>query len=127
MESKKEIVATFINKLFESRELAHMYHLQSESYSKHIALQEYYDNVLDLIDSLVEGWQGKYITIIEDYDIIRDANGDKSDVLAYFKELGTWIESNKIDCFEEDSFLLNITDEVCLLIYKTIYKLNFLE
>ena len=37
-----------ISTLFASRTQAHVFHLQSKSYSEHIALQAYYDGILDL-------------------------------------------------------------------------------
>jgi hypothetical protein len=44
---------SLFSKLFESREMAHIYHLQitgDGSYSGHKALDKYYNSVLDLID-----------------------------------------------------------------------------
>ena len=46
------------SKLFESREMAHIYHLQVSgepgSHAKHTALGEYYEGVLGLIDDVIE-------------------------------------------------------------------------
>ena len=48
----------FIAKLFLTRELAHRYHLSTKSYSQHKALQNFYEDLLDLIDDLAEMTQG---------------------------------------------------------------------
>ena len=50
----------YVGTLMQSRNQAHIFHLQTSSYSQHIALQEYYEGIVDLIDSLVEAYQGKY-------------------------------------------------------------------
>ena len=57
----------FINKLFHSRNVAHIVHLETTSYAKHKALNEYYDSLLDLTDELSEvsfGAMGKQKLII---------------------------------------------------------------
>lgn len=117
----------FINRLFESREQAHVYHLQSEEYSKHIALEEYYEKIIKLIDELVEVYQGQY-DIIEDYTLIKSNDIDKTDVIKYFKELATFIQDNRGDVFKkEDTHLLSIVDDILIIVFKTTYKLRFLK
>lgn len=49
-----------LEKLFEARDQAHAMHLVTKSYAEHKALQEFYENWLDLTDSFFETWQGKY-------------------------------------------------------------------
>lgn len=120
-------VVEFINRLFESREQAHVYHLQNKEYAQHIALQEYYEGILDYIDNIVEVYQGQY-DLIGDYSIIKPNDIDKSDVVKYFQELAEFIKIGRFDAFkEEDLHLQAIFDEVLALIYKTLYKLRFLK
>jgi hypothetical protein len=119
----------FISKLFESREMAHIYHLQVKgdtgSHAVHMAMSDYYTNVLEMIDDLSEIYMGQY-DIIENYNMIDTNNTKNKDVLEYFKELSEYIKSNKYNSFnKEDSHLQNIIDEVLGLVYKTIYKLRF--
>ena len=120
----------FVSKLFESREMAHIYHLQIKgdgSYAGHKALDEYYSGILDLIDSIVEIYQGQY-DIIENYDMI-DTNGTKTlDKIQYFTELAEFIKQTRYKAFlEEDTHLHNIIDEAVSLIYRTLYKLKNLK
>ena len=65
--------AKLFSKLFESREMAHIYHLQVRgdegSYAAHMALGSFYESVLDLADEIIEVYQGQY-GIVEDYDVI---------------------------------------------------------
>jgi hypothetical protein len=116
------------SKLFESREMAHIYHLQVKgdegSYAAHMALGAYYDGVLGLIDDLIETYQGQY-DIIEGYDTI-DTNVTRSkDKIEYFKELAEFIKTGRKCISPEDTHLHNIIDEIVALVYKTLYKLRF--
>jgi hypothetical protein len=67
------------SKLFESREMAHVYHLQVRgdegSHAAH-TLGEYYEGILDLIDTVIETYQGQY-GIVDGYETI-DTNGTKT-------------------------------------------------
>jgi hypothetical protein len=120
----------FVSKMFESREMAHIYHLQIKgdgSYADHEALDEYYSSILDLIDELIETYQGQY-DIIENYEQI-DTNGTNTvDKIQYFIDLAEFIKSTrKVAFLEEDSHLQNVIDEMVGLIYRTLYKLKNLK
>ena len=119
-------VSLFFSKLFESREIAHIYHLQVRgeqgSFAAHTALGAYYDGVIGLIDNLIETYQGQY-EIVEGYDII-DTRITKEKVL-YFEELAQQIKSGRNCIPPEDTHLHNIIDEIVALIYKTLYKLKY--
>lgn len=129
IETKSE-PSKFISKMFESREMAHVYHLQitgEGSYSGHKALDEYYNGILDLIDTLTEVYQGQY-DIIENYDIIDTSVTKTLDKIQYFISLAEFIKSTRKNAFlEEDTHLQNIIDEMVLLIYQTLYKLKNLK
>lgn len=49
-----------ISRLRFAIEQTQVYHWQSQSYSEHIALNEFYDGLPDMIDGIVESYQGKY-------------------------------------------------------------------
>lgn len=122
--------AKFVSKLFESREMAHIYHLQitgEGSYAGHKALDDYYSGILDLIDEFIETYQGQY-DIIEHYDVI-DTDGTKSvDKIQYFIDLAQFIKDTRYTAImQEDSHLHNIVDEMVGLIYRTLYKLKNLK
>ena len=118
----------FFSKLFESREMAHIYHLQVKgeegSYAAHMALGSFYESINGLIDDLVEIYQGQY-DILEGYDTI-DTNATRSkDKVDYFKDLAEFVKSERKCIAQEDTHLHNMIDEVVALIYKTLYKLRF--
>ncbi len=116
------------SKLFECREMAHIYHLQVKgdagSYAAHMALGAFYEGVLDLVDDLIETYQGQY-DVVEGYDIIDTKDTRSKDKLEYFMELANSIKSERKCISAEDTHLHNIIDEIVALTYKTIYKLKF--
>ena len=50
----------FIGMLFLARDVAHSAHLNTRSYAKHVALNGFYDEVIELADKFAEAYQGKY-------------------------------------------------------------------
>lgn len=121
-------VVKFFSKLFESREMAHIYHLtvkgEPGSHAAHTALNEYYDGILGFIDEMIEVYQGQY-GIIENYDMIDTKETKTKDKIEYFEELVEFVKTEKKCIKTEDSHLLNIVDEAVALIYKTLYKLKY--
>jgi hypothetical protein len=121
-------VVSFFSKLFESREMAHVYHLQVRgdegSHAAHTALGDYYESVLDLIDSIIETYQGQY-GIVDGYEVIDTKDTKTKEKVAYFEELADYIKHARQCIVAEDTHLHNIVDEVVALIYRTLYKLKF--
>ena len=119
------MIAELIYRLFHARTAAHILHLQTRSYAAHKALNEFYDQIVDLADSIAEGYQGEHGLI--------DFTGksryvQNSDAVATISELKEWIEQNRYEAIEaEDTFLQNQIDEVVLLCSSTLYKLRFLK
>lgn len=120
--------AKLFSKLFESREMAHIYHLQVNgepgSHAKHTALGDYYDGVLGFIDDLIETFQGQY-GIVEEYNVIDTKETGSKDTIEYFNELVRFIKEERKCINSEDTHLHNIIDEVVALVYKTLYKLKY--
>ena len=120
-------VALF-SKLFESREMAHIYHLQVNgemgSHAAHVALGEYYDEVLELLDQTIETYQGQY-GIIDGYQTIDTNETRTKEKVEYFEELVEFVKHARKAISAEDTHLQNIIDEIVALIYRTLYKLKF--
>ena len=117
--------AEMISILLHSRTQAHTLHLQTESYPEHMALNGYYSEIGDLVDGLVESFQGKY-GIIKGYKSM-DIQEWKStqDTVKYMSNLCSQIEDLRGCC--KDSYIQNQIDTVCELINSTNYKLRFLK
>ena len=133
-EEEKEVsnesgdVSKFISKLLESREMAQVYHWTVKgdmgSHAAHLALQTYYEEVIEFIDDIVEIYQGQY-GLIEGYDVIDTTDSKSKDRLDYFKEAVEFVKSERTCIKAEDTHIHNIIDELIALQYKTIYKLTY--
>lgn len=109
-----------IGSLFAARDITHQLHLKTKSFAMHIALNELYDELVDLADSFAESMQGKYG--IKDFNI--DLNQfPKTDEHSFINALASWVEDQKLD----DSYLANQWDELKALVYKTKYKIENLK
>ena len=111
--------------ILHSRNQAHVFHLQTQSFAEHKALNDYYDGVVALFDGIVESYQGKYgiIKNFKTFKIEQYKNGKKT--ISYFERLLDIIEENRDSV--DDSYLQNQIDTVQELINSTIYKLRFLK
>ena len=114
-----------ISLLLHSRTQAHTLHLQTKSYPEHMALNGYYDEIGDLIDGLVESYQGKYgiIESYKSYDLVSYKSTENT--IKYLQDLCKKIEGLRDCC--KDSYIQNQIDTVCELINGTLYKLRFLK
>lgn len=116
--------ATFIGTLMQSRNQVHIYHLQTDSYAQHVALQGYYEGIVDLIDGLVESYQGRN-GIVRGYKMAGIIKEDNNPTM-YFEGLSKFVETIRTQV-SQDSYLQNQIDEVVDLIESTKYKLKFLN
>lgn len=117
------MIEEFLSRLLHSITVTHMYHLKSRSYAEHKALGAYYEGVSDIIDSLIEAYQGKY-GLVENY--ILDAGDMPESPLEYMISLSEFVKTGRAD-FVQDSEMQNIIDEIASLIDSTLYKLRFLS
>jgi len=125
-ESKSKGLTKLASYYFHSRTQAHAFHLRVKgagSYAVHIALQNYYEEIVGLIDGLVESYQGKY-GLIEFENVTNiDNNASIDNIINYFEKLATELEQMRADKSLQDSWVQNQIDTIAELIYSTKYKL----
>jgi len=101
------------------------YHRQTKSFSEHKALNDYYDEITDLVDGFIESYQGKH-GIIKRYTNFKPLPyKDNANTIKYFENL-----YNKVDSLRKgikESYLQNQIDTIQELIESTIYKLTYLK
>lgn len=117
----------YIGMLFQTRTQTHIYHLQTKSYAKHVALQAYYEGIVDLIDGIVEAYQSSY-DIITDYTMkasIKNLNDDM-EIVSYMENIKKYC-AIKRKSLPQDDFLKNLYDDVDTLISSTLYKVKHLS
>jgi len=120
------IVGQFVSTLFASRTQAHIFHLQTDSFVVHKALNKYYDKIVGLTDDFVEGYQGKHGIISGYSNVFLQEHQNSEGIITYFTLLDNYItKTRQVVC--QDSFLQNIIDEIVALINSTLYKLKFLK
>ena len=116
--------------LFQSRTQAHVFHLGVTgpgSFAAHTALGTYYDEIVDLVDGLVESYQGKYGLIQFKPVVNLDTNCDLRTIVMYFDKLITIVETLRQGPELRDSWIQNEIDNVVKLLYSTRYKLLNLQ
>jgi hypothetical protein len=110
----------FVGMLMNSREQAHAFHLTTNSYAQHKALQAYYEGIVPLLDSWAEAYMGKYGRL-KRVSMNKRYMTDPKKARAYFKSLIARIRLVKLP---KDSYLKNIQDEIVALIRSTMYMLT---
>jgi len=114
----------FIGMLFLARDVTHSAHLNTRSYAKHVALNAFYDGIIDLADKFAEAYQGKYGLI----GPIALMSAKKTNNIVEFLEgqVDDLSEMRYKVVDKECTPLQNIIDEIFGLYYTTLYKLKFL-
>lgn len=115
-----------VSYLLHSATQVHVFHLQTNSFSEHSALNTYYDEIVGLTDGLIESYQGKYdiLKVYENYALNDYENN--AQVIKYFKALMNTVDELRVSV-KNDSYLQNEIDNVVGLIASTLYKLRFLK
>ena len=111
--------------MLHSQKQSHIFHLGTKSYAEHMALNGYYTGIDELVDGLIESYQGKYGLLTNYKSYKNQSYKNKNQVLKYFKGLLNTIEEKRDCC--DDSYIQNQIDAVQELIYSTMYKLKFLN
>ena len=129
-QSSESTPVKFLSKLFEARQMAHIFHLQVKAEMgsgwEHDALNDFYDEILEFVDELIETYQGQY-GVVEGYEIIDTSTTGQMKSLEYLKQTVEFIKTEKKIFKEEDTHLHSIIDDITCLFYKTIYKLTNLK
>lgn len=116
--------ADFVGTLFLARDVAHSVHLNTRSFSKHSALNSFYDEVVDLADKFAEAYQGRHGLI---GPISLMSAKKTTNIIEFLEDSLADIEKMRYEVVEKtDTALQNIIDEIVGLYLSTLYKLKFL-
>lgn len=114
--------AEIVGILFMSRDYAHRAHLYTSSYAKHIALNEFYDELIDLVDTFAEAAQGCYGKI--EFDVV-ELEGNVKDPITSIRNHMEMVQEAAEGC--GNRALNNVLDDICTLYAQTLYKLSELD
>jgi hypothetical protein len=116
--------AQLMGLLFLGRNVAHSVHLNTRSYSKHVALQTFYDEIIDRADAFAEAYQGRNGLI---GPIGIPAAKKTTNIIEFLQGQLAEIEKGRYDiCDKSDSALQQLIDNIVELYLSTLYKLKIL-
>lgn len=100
-------------------------HLKTDKYSSHIALNEFYEGIVELVDALIEEYMGKYGKVTEFKNIM---TSEKLGAVKYLEELQELVTTGRAELIDEkDTELHSDIDAILSLISSTLYKLKELK
>ena len=108
--------------LLHSATVTHIMHWQTESYAQHIALGEFYSEIPELVDAVIEAYQGKNNVILAQFPPTM-SNYEEMQPLAYMEYLNEELTEGR-SLFGDDPEIQNLVDAIADLIDTTIYKLR---
>lgn len=116
--------ADFVGTLFLARDVAHSVHLNTRSFAKHSALNEFYDNIVDLADKFAEAYQGRHGLI---GPITLMSAKKTGNIIEFLEDSLAEVEKMRYECCKKDDTpIQNIIDEIVGQYLSTLYKLKFL-
>lgn len=119
------MIGRLIALLFFSREYAHRAHLKTKSFSVHMALNTFYEEIIEIADSLTEAYQGRNGIIADIPMLTFDDNADPAKALR--GQLATLEKMRYTAVDKSETALQNIIDEAVALYLSTLYKLENLK
>lgn len=108
--------------LMQAAVISHIAHLKTRSIAEHLALNDLYTGLPELVDGLVESYQGKYGIINEWPQAVKLPQDENPVRLVQY--LCDFISSGRGNV-APDSYLQNQIDEIEKLLYSTQNKLKF--
>lgn len=116
--------AEFIGLLFLARDVTHSVHLNTRSYSKHVALNIFYDRIIGAADDFAEAYQGRHGLI---GPITLHSAKKTTNVIEFLEDSLKEIENARYEvCDKSDSSLQQLIDNIVEIYLRTLYKLKFL-
>lgn len=110
----------YLGQFFNSRDVMHLAHLQTTSYAEHKALNNYYDSILDLVDSMIEayfGCIGKKLSI-------KIPSAEYINPETHLKQFKDYVKKHRNVLGMDRTDVQNILDEIIALINQTLYLLT---
>jgi hypothetical protein len=114
----------FVGMLFLARDVAHSVHLNTRSYSKHVALNIFYERIIGAADDFAETYQGRYGLMGQ---ITLGSNKKTANIIEFLQDQLDEIEKVRFEvCDKSDSALQQLIDNIVEIYLRTIYKLKYL-
>jgi len=116
--------ANFLGTLFLARDVAHSVHLNTRSFSKHMALNTFYDSIIDHADAFAEAYQGRH-GLIGPISLMTAKK--TTNIIDFLESSLADVEEMRYKVVKkEDTSLQQLIDNIVELYLTTLYKLKFL-
>jgi hypothetical protein len=116
-----ENLVKLLSILLSSNTQAQIFHRQTKSFSEHMTLGTYYDEIIELVDDLTESAQGE-LGILSGYVAFPLVGyKDNAQVVGYFTDICKQLTELRKSI--PQSYLQNQIDSIEELLYSTKYKL----
>lgn len=117
-------VGEFVGLLFLARDVAHRVHLSTRSYAKHMALNDFYHEIIELADGFAEAYQGRN-GIIGNIPLATAKN--TASIVDFLQAQLDEIEKCRYEvCAKTDTPMQNLIDGIIEQYLSVLYKLKFL-
>ena len=117
-------VCDFIGLFFLARDVAHSVHLNTRSYSKHMALNTFYLEIVEHADDFTEAYQGRHGLV---GPITLMSAKKTANIIEFLTAQLAEIEAARYDVVDKtDTAIQQIIDNIVQLYLSTLYKLRFL-
>ncbi|NBU32937.1 MAG: hypothetical protein EBS36_07220 [Actinobacteria bacterium] len=116
--------ADFVGLLFLARDVSHSVHLNTRSYSKHKALQKFYELIIEAADDFAEAYQGRHGLI---GPITLMSAKKTTNIIEFLEAQLAEIEAARYEVVDKtDMSLQQLIDNIIEVYLRTLYKLRFL-
>lgn len=115
------MIEQLITRTFQARDIAHRAHWKTRSFAEHMALGEFYDQVIDKIDDIVETYQGEF-GLVGAFGVKVEAMGN-TDIVKFLQGESDWIMENRGSIADGSTAIENLLDNLLETYGRTIYKL----
>lgn len=119
------MIEALVARVFATRNVAHILHWRTQSYAEHKALGKFYSDLPDMIDAIVEAYQGRF-ALIGPVPVISPPPAGFS-ILQHLTDECGWIELNCDAITQENEAIENLVYNLLEAYYTTIYKLRNLH
>jgi len=116
--------ADFVGLLFLARDVAHSVHLNTRSFSKHMALNIFYDRIIDAADDFTEAYQGRHGLI---GPVTLMSAKKQGNIIEFLEDSLKQIEDARYEVVDKsDMSLQQLIDNIIEIYLRTLYKLKYL-
>ena len=114
----------FVGIMFLGRDVAHSVHLNTRSFSKHMALNTFYTEIIEHADAFAEAYNGRHGLLGQ---IVIPANKKTANIVEFLQGQLAEIEAARYAvCDKTDTSLQQLIDNIVELYLTSLYKLRFL-